>query len=96
MRVLIAAGALCLTLSVGAIEATSSQTVAPPPAAPAATPASAPAATPAAAAAADEAAAKHAKRTACLADAKAKKLLGAEKAAYLKSCIDAPPVARIP
>jgi hypothetical protein len=34
-----------------------------------------------------DAAAKHAKRTACLKDAKAKKLVGAEKTAFLKSCI---------
>jgi hypothetical protein len=34
-----------------------------------------------------DAAAKHAKRTACLKDAKAKKLVGAEKTAFLKNCI---------
>jgi len=33
-----------------------------------------------------DAAAKHAKRTACLKDAKAKKLVGAEKTAFLKNC----------
>ena len=82
------AGALCLTLSVIAIQA-SPQTAAPPPAVPAGPPTAA-VATPAAIAAADEAAAKHAKRTACLADARAKKLIGAEKSAYLKSCIDTP------
>ncbi len=37
-----------------------------------------------------DAAAKHAKRTACLKDAKTKKLVGADKAAFLKNCI-APP-----
>jgi hypothetical protein len=37
-----------------------------------------------------DAAAKHAKRTACLKDAKAKKLVGAEKTAFLKNCIAAP------
>jgi hypothetical protein len=52
----------------------------------AATPASPPAATPPP----GDAAAKHAKRTACLKDAKAKKLVGAEKTAFLKDCI-APP-----
>lgn len=36
-----------------------------------------------------DAAAKHAKRTACLKDAKTKKLVGADKTAFLKSCIAA-------
>jgi 2-oxoglutarate dehydrogenase E2 component (dihydrolipoamide succinyltransferase) len=69
----------------------------------AATPAATPAAAPAAAAApapaatasagepaAGDAAAKHAKRTACLKDAKSKKLVGAEKNAFVKSCTAAP------
>jgi hypothetical protein len=34
-----------------------------------------------------DAAAKHAKRTVCLKDAKTKKLMGADKTAFLKSCI---------
>jgi psiF repeat len=38
----------------------------------------------------NDAAAKHAKRTACLKDAKTKKLVGAEKTAFLKNCIDSP------
>jgi hypothetical protein len=38
-----------------------------------------------------DAAAKHAKRTACLKDAKAKKLVGAEKTSFLKTCLAAPP-----
>jgi hypothetical protein len=37
-----------------------------------------------------DAAAKHAKRTACLKDAKTKKLVGADKTAFLKNCIEAP------
>ena len=37
-----------------------------------------------------DAAAKHAKRTACLKSAKAKKLVGAEKTSFLKACIAAP------
>jgi hypothetical protein len=81
MRAAFKASALCLCLSVVAIQATSSQTPAS---------SAAPSETPAATAAADDAAAKHAKRTACLAQAKAQKLVGAEKNAYLKSCIDAP------
>jgi hypothetical protein len=39
---------------------------------------------------AGDAAARHVKRTACLKDAKARKLIGAEKATFLKTCIDAP------
>ncbi len=39
--------------------------------------------------AASDAAARHVKRTACLKQAKTKKLLGAEKTAFLKSCIEA-------
>ena len=45
---------------------------------------------PAAAPPAGDAAAKHAKRTACLKDAKAKKLVGAEKTAFLRNCIPPP------
>ncbi len=47
--------------------------------------ASAPAAVPP-----SDAAAKHAKRTACLKNAKTKKLVGAAKTSYLKDCIAAP------
>jgi hypothetical protein len=39
---------------------------------------------------ASDAAAKHAKRTACLKDAKAKKLVGAEKTSFINACIAAP------
>ena len=64
------------------------------PATPATTTGTAPAAAPAATApalvASDAAAAKHVKRTACLKEAKTKKLIGAEKTAFLKSCIEAP------
>jgi hypothetical protein len=52
----------------------------------AATPTSPPAAAPPP----GDAAAKHAKRTACLKDAKAKKLVGAEKTAFLRNCIPPP------
>jgi hypothetical protein len=41
------------------------------------------------AAGSSDAAAKHAKRTACLKDAKTKKLVGADKTAYLKNCMAA-------
>jgi hypothetical protein len=36
-----------------------------------------------------DAAEKHAKRTACLKDAKGKKLVGAQKTAFLKDCMSA-------
>jgi hypothetical protein len=38
----------------------------------------------------NDAAAKHARRTACLKEAKARKLVGAQKSAFLKDCIGAP------
>jgi len=89
MRVALGASALLLGLSVVVITATPSQTITPS-TAPATAQNAAPAATPAALAAADDAAAKHAKRTACLTEAKARKLVGTEKNAFLKGCIDAP------
>jgi hypothetical protein len=39
---------------------------------------------------ASDAAARHAKRTGCLKQAKAKKLVGAAKASFVKSCLAAP------
>jgi hypothetical protein len=36
-----------------------------------------------------EAAARHAKRTACIAEAKSKKLVGADRNTYIKNCLDA-------
>jgi len=42
---------------------------------------------------ANDDAARHAKRTACLKDAKAKKLIGADRSAFLKDCIAAPSAA---
>lgn len=38
----------------------------------------------------NEAAAKHAKRTACLQEAKSKKLVGARKSAFIKECLAKP------
>lgn len=62
-----------------------------PPASVAAAPASAPAEGRNAATAAEgDAAAKHAKRSACLKSAKAKKLVGAQKTAFVKECVAAP------
>jgi len=91
MRPAFTASALCLSILVFAAQQATSQTPAPATAAPAtATPATA---APASTATAGDAAAKHAKRTACLKEAKARKLLGAEKTAFLKECISAPPEA---
>jgi hypothetical protein len=89
MRLGFAASALGLGLALFAVQRAITQT--PTPAAvttPSAAAAPAPAAGSAATAAAD--AAKHAKRTACLKDAKTKKLVGTEKSAFLKDCIAAP------
>jgi hypothetical protein len=56
--------------------------------APAAAPATpVPSLAPALDSAASDAAARHAKRTACLKQAKARKLLGAEKKSFIKDCI---------
>jgi hypothetical protein len=60
----------------------------PPAAAHAPVPASAPATN--TSAADNEAAARHAKRTACITQARAKKLVGAQKTAYIKGCIGTP------
>jgi hypothetical protein len=60
----------------------------PPAAAPPTVPTKAPATTaPAADGFAAAAAARHAKRTACLKEAKAKKLVGASKNAYVQDCL---------
>jgi hypothetical protein len=83
MRLAFAASALCLSaLGLGFLTQ-AAQPVTPPAAAAPATTASSPAAV-------SDAAAKHLKRTACLKEAKAKKLIGADKTAFLKSCIEAP------
>jgi hypothetical protein len=79
MRPAIAASALCLgLLLLAALPAT--------PETPAASTVAASTATPIA----NDDAAKHAKRTACLKDAKAKKLVGGDKTAFIKNCMDAP------
>jgi hypothetical protein len=67
---------------------------APPTAAPPTAPSKTPATTvPTSALASDsfaaKAAARHAKRTACLQEAKAKKLVGANKNSYIKECVGA-------
>jgi len=84
------AAAVCFCLPVAGVLAAPPvlRTDVPGTAAPgtAATPTSPPAAAPPP----GDAAAKHAKRTACLKDAKAKKLVGAEKTAFLRNCIPPP------
>jgi hypothetical protein len=85
MRLVFAASVLCLCLSVFDVASADS---AAPAAAPA--PVTSVPSTNAAPLAADAAAAKHAKRTACLKEAKTKKLVGADKSAFLKDCMDAP------
>jgi hypothetical protein len=95
MRFSTVAAAVCLWLSplAGGFAAAAAQIADAPgtPAAATATPdAAKPSpATPAAAPSAD-AAAKHAKRTACLKEAKVKKLVGADKTSFLNGCIAAP------
>jgi hypothetical protein len=72
-----------------ALRADVPRTAAPGAPAPAASAPAAAKPAPPAAAPSGDAAAKHAKRTACLKDAKTNKLVGAEKAAFLKNCIAA-------
>jgi psiF repeat len=89
MRLGFAVSALGVCLCVITVQRAITQTATPAATAPAAaaTPSQA---TGSASPAANDAAAKHAKRTACLKDAKTKKLVGAEKSAFLKDCIAAP------
>jgi hypothetical protein len=82
MRLAFAASSLYLCLFAIAPQAESAD--AQQPAAPAAS--AIPVASASSSASANEAAAKHAKRTACLQEAKTKKLLGADKTAFLKTC----------
>ena len=80
MRLALAATALCLSFLVLA-------------AVPATPQAAAPAATTPSAQVANDAAARHSRRTSCLKEARSRKLIGTEKTAFLKQCIDAPPEA---
>jgi hypothetical protein len=77
------ARAACVGLVLLSVQAAISQSNAPPPAP---TQSSAPNT-----AAPSDAAEKHIKRTACLKEAKAKKLVGEQKNAFIKNCVDAPP-----
>ncbi len=79
MRLAFVTSALCLsTLGLGLLTL-AAQPVVPQPPVPAASHG-----------ATSAAAARHLKRTACLKEATAKKLIGADKTAFLKTCIDAP------
>jgi hypothetical protein len=86
MRFLITATALAFSLTplAGGLAAPAPANQAAPAAA---TPSTTP--SPAPAPPNSDAAAKHAKRTACLKGAKAKKLVGGEKTAYIKNCVAA-------
>ena len=85
--VLLAIAVLLVLLSIAANSVTGSSGPQPsPPANISASPAS-PASVPAAE---GDAAAKHVKRTACIKSAKAKKLVGAQKTAFIKECVAAP------
>lgn len=75
MRIALTLAASCIALLLWAMQPAASQSPAPAPA-----DTSAPGNQ-------SDAAEKHAKRTACLKEAKAKKLVGAQKTAYLKDCI---------
>jgi hypothetical protein len=86
MRLALAASALSLS-ALGLCLLTQT---AQPGTAPASVPAAPAAAVPSPAPVAGDAAARHVKRTACLKEAKTKKLIGAQKTAFLKSCIEAP------
>jgi hypothetical protein len=79
-------GSYVLPLALGFALATAAVNAAAPPTAPTTPPAAAPAAP----ADASDAAAKHAKRTACLQQARSKKLVGAARSAYVKNCVAAP------
>jgi len=79
MRLALAATALCLSFLVLAAVPATPQASAPEAISPSATQV------------ANDAAARHAQRTSCLKEARSRKLIGTERTAFLKHCIDAPP-----
>jgi hypothetical protein len=91
MRGLLPAIAVCLLLAGTLSLRAPAQSAPAPPAAPAKPPAAAKPLAPATAGSADnDAAARHAKRTACIKEARAKKLVGGQKTAYIKDCASIP------
>jgi psiF repeat len=86
MRVLLPAMAVCLLLAIGSV-----YSIAAAQSGPAGSAAGAGRPPAASGTSTDnDAAAKHAKRTACLKEARAKKLVGAQRTAYIKDCTAAP------
>jgi hypothetical protein len=83
---------VALLIAVSALAGGWSWTAAAEPPATAPTPAASAHAPPASSAAGNdnEAAARHAKRTACINQARAKTLVGPQKTAFIKGCIDTP------
>ncbi len=79
---------VALLIAVSALAA--SRAAEPPAAAPPPAPATPPSSAGSTSSADSDAAARHARRTACINQARAKKLVGAHKAAYIKSCIGTP------
>lgn len=90
MRLAFAASALCLSALGLSFLTHADQPVAPQAAAAAVAASAAPAARAPSMPVVADAAARHVKRTACLKQAKQKKLIGADKTAFLKACIEAP------
>jgi hypothetical protein len=86
MRVLLPAMTVCLLLVGGSVDSIAAAQTGPAGSAGGAGTAAAATGT----SADNDAAAKHAKRTACLKEARAKKLVGAQKTAYIKDCTAAP------
>jgi hypothetical protein len=83
--------AVALLIALAALAGGWSWAASAPPTAPPPRPASTPPAPAGSASSADnEAAARHAKRTVCIKQARAKKLVGAPKTAYIKGCIGSP------
>jgi hypothetical protein len=78
------AAIVCLALSLAGVACPAPQPTVPPAAAAPAVPATSSPTT------GSDAADRHAKRTACIKDAKTKKLLGPDKTAYIKNCAATP------
>ncbi len=88
MRLAVAASYLCLCLPVIAFRSASPQAPAPVDTTPAASPQ--PTSSGTVASGTSDAAEKHARRMACLQEAKSKKLVGADKTEFLRACNAAP------